>query len=200
MTATDSPKTGLREKKKAKTRAVIQANAIRLFREQGYHATTIEQIAEASEVSPSTMFRYFPTKEALVIEDEFDPLLIEVYGRQPPELSPIQAFLRTVQEGSSQISTEARRAIRERTELIYSVPELRAANLSQMSETLDLIAGLIAERTGGDRGDLSVLVLAGSIVGAVLGAHAYCALHPEADYVDTIQDALEQLAKTMTSG
>ncbi|GIO13770.1 TetR family transcriptional regulator [Cohnella xylanilytica] len=200
MTATDSPKTGLREKKKAKTRAVIQANAMRLFREQGYQATTIEQIADASEVSPSTMFRYFPTKEALVIEDEFDPMLIELYSRQPPGMSPIQAFLQTVREGSARIPPEARRAVRERMELIYSVPELRAANMSQMSETLNLIAGLIAERTGKDRGDLSVLALAGAIIGAVFGAHAYCASHPEEDYIDAIQDALEQMDRTMTSG
>ena len=43
---------GLRERKKAKTRATIQENALRLFREQGYDATTVEQIAEAAEVPP----------------------------------------------------------------------------------------------------------------------------------------------------
>jgi hypothetical protein len=48
---------GLRERKKAKTRAAIQEHALRLFRIQGYEATTIEQIADAAEVSPSTVFR-----------------------------------------------------------------------------------------------------------------------------------------------
>ena len=51
------PRLGLRERKKAKTRALIQEHALRLFQQQGYDETSIEQIAEAAEVSPSTVFR-----------------------------------------------------------------------------------------------------------------------------------------------
>ena len=74
---------GLRERKKARTRATIQKHALRLFRQQGYEATTVSQIAEAAEVSESTLFRYFPTKEDIVRWDEFDPLIVEAFKAQP---------------------------------------------------------------------------------------------------------------------
>jgi AcrR family transcriptional regulator len=64
MTSSPAEPTGLRERKKARTRAAIQRHALRLFQEQGYSATTVDQIAAAAEISPSTFFRYFPTKEA----------------------------------------------------------------------------------------------------------------------------------------
>src|ERR1700735_3172237 len=89
---------GLRERKKARTRATIRAEALRLFREQGYHATTVEQIAAAAEVSPSTFFRYFPTKEDLVLQDDMDTRMIEALERQPAGLSPVAAVRAAARE------------------------------------------------------------------------------------------------------
>ena len=83
---------GLRERKKAKTKAAIQQHALRLFREQGYNATTVEQIAEAAEISTGTFFRYFPNKEDGVLSDIYAPLLAEALAAQPGHLSPIQCL------------------------------------------------------------------------------------------------------------
>src|SRR6266700_1201079 len=89
---------GLRERKKARTRAAIRRHALRLFRQQGYQRTTVEQIAAAAEVSPSTFFRYFPTKEDVVLQDDMDTRMIEALERQPASLSPVAAFRGAVRE------------------------------------------------------------------------------------------------------
>ena len=92
---------GLRERKKARTRASLREHALRLFREQGYQATTVEQIAAAAEVSPSTFFRYFPTKEDVVLQDDMDARMVEAFARQPPDLAPVAAIRAAMREALS---------------------------------------------------------------------------------------------------
>src|SRR3974377_751098 len=93
MQVTDQP-LGLRERKKIKTRQAIRREGFRLLDANGYAATTVEQIADAAEVSPSTFFRYFPSKESLLLADDLDPLVLAAFEAQPPELSPTQAIPR----------------------------------------------------------------------------------------------------------
>ena len=79
---------GLRERKKQKTRWAIQEHAMRLFAQQGYDETTVEQIAAAAEISPSTFFRYFKTKEDVVVQDRYDDMIVEAVVAAPAGLSP----------------------------------------------------------------------------------------------------------------
>ncbi|QGQ95234.1 TetR family transcriptional regulator [Paenibacillus psychroresistens] len=193
MVVDKQQKLGLRERKKIKTRAAIQRHALLLFRKQGYNTTTIEQIAEAAEISASTFFRYFPTKEAVVIEDDFDPLLIQLFKQQPASLTPLQAMHKSMVTGISMIPKEAHSELRERLELTRSVPELHAALLSQMANTMHLIAGLIADRIGADPHDFQVLTMAGSIIGVMMAVQGYLVFNPDADFAELVDQAMIHL-------
>jgi AcrR family transcriptional regulator len=185
---------GLRERKKAKTRAAIQRHALRLFREQGYAATTVDQIAAAAEISPSTFFRYFATKEAAVLYDPVDPVFIALALAQPAELGLIPAFRATVRDVLAQFSEEEMETVRQRQLLVFREPELRAATMDQFAEGIDLIAGVAARRTGRDPADFEVRNWAGAVVGVLLSAFIQAAGDPGSDYVGTLDRALAHLA------
>ncbi|HEY7780409.1 MAG TPA: TetR family transcriptional regulator [Ktedonobacterales bacterium] len=162
------PIPGLRERKKAKTRAAIQRHALRLFREQGYDATTVEQIAAAVEVSPSTFFRYFPTKEDVVLYDDLDPVLIAAFGAQPGDLTPIQALRGALRAVFAGLSADQMTEQWERMRLILAIPELRMRMLDQFASMIDLVADLVARRSGRGADDIAVRAYAGAIMGALL--------------------------------
>lgn len=76
---------GLRELKRERTRRLISDKAFELFTDHGFGQTTVEQIAAAAEVGPSTLYRYFPTKERLVLEFVEDSLFgaLDWFREQP---------------------------------------------------------------------------------------------------------------------
>ena len=177
--ADEPPKLGLRERKKAKTRALIQQVALRLFRDQGYAATSIEQIAEAAEVSTTTVFRYFPTKPDLVIHDDLDGRLMEAVRAQPVELNTVQlvrSALRAVFGGPADHAPEAGGidTLPERMQLMWSEPELRAAMLAELVRTLREVVEFVAERAGRPVDDDRVLATAGALIGVSLAAWFAC--------------------------
>jgi AcrR family transcriptional regulator len=159
---------GLRERKKARTRASIREHALRLFREQGYHATTVEKIAEAAEISPSTFFRYFPTKEDLVLQDDMDTRMIEALERQPAGLSPLAAVRAAVREMFAGYSEADLDVFRQTTQLTMTVPEVRARALDELARTIGVISEAVAGRAGRPADDLNVRVMAGAIVGVIM--------------------------------
>jgi AcrR family transcriptional regulator len=159
---------GLRERKKARTRASIREHALRLFREQGYHATTVEKIAEAAEISPSTFFRYFPTKEDLVLQDDMDTRLIEALERQPAGLSALAAVRAAVREAFASYNAADLDMIRETTRLTMTVPEVRARAVDEFTRSIGLISQALAKRAGRSADDLNVRVMAGAIIGVIM--------------------------------
>jgi len=167
---TSSPPAGLRERKKARTRAAIREHGMRLFEEQGYAATTIDQIAEAADVSQSTFFRYFPTKEDVVLTDDYDPMIVAAMRALPPEVEPLEALRRSVHDVFARLTPQDWEQERRRQRLFQQVPELRARAMQQFTDTIALLADVVADRAGLPAGNFSTRVLAGAVIGAALAA------------------------------
>ena len=168
MSTHDAEQPGLRERKKARTRASIREHALRLFREHGYTATRVEQIAEAAEVSPATFYRYFPTKEDVVLQDDLDVLTLGALEAQPPGLSPLAAVRAAVAAARAGFTDEERERFRQTTALTLAVPEIRARALDEFARTIDVTAVLLARRSGQKPDDVAVRALAGAVFGVIL--------------------------------
>ncbi len=195
MTEADGParQAGLRERKKAKTRASIREQALRLFREQGYQATTVEQIAAAAEISPATFFRYFPTKEDVVLQDDVDVLTIEAFDAQPPDLSPVAAVRAAAATTFAALTPEELARFRETTELTLSVPEIRARAVDEFVRSIEVTAAAVARRTGHAPDDFAVRNLAGAMVGVIMASVLTTKEDPTADLFQRIDAALAHL-------
>ena len=141
---------------------------MRLFRDQGYGATTVEQIAEAAEVSPATFYRYFPTKEDVVLQDDLDALALGELEALPPGLSPLAAVRQATARSVARFTAEDRERVRVTTAPTMAVPEIRARALDEFARTLDVFATALAKRTGREADDPAVRTLAGAIFGVIL--------------------------------
>ncbi len=123
---TDSPARGLRERKKAQTRQRIQEQALRLFLDKGYDATTVQEVTAAAEVSHMTLFRHFRSKEALVESDDYDPMIAELIRARPADEHPLAALRHALLDGLRSVYVKHRDFLLVRTRLILTTPALRA--------------------------------------------------------------------------
>ncbi|MGW1741770.1 acyl-CoA-like ligand-binding transcription factor [Nocardia sp. NPDC001965] len=190
--------TGLRERKKQRTRLAIQEQALALFARDGYENTTVKQIAAAAEVSERTFFRYFPTKEDVVAWDALDLSFAQRFRTQTTTGSAFEAVRATLRETFTDLSPAEQRRLRERVVLMTSVPPLRALLLDQLVSTGHAIAQLVADRTGVAPGDPGVRALTGAVVGAAFAAVLAVPEHPDTDFATLLDETLGQLSTLTT--
>jgi AcrR family transcriptional regulator len=189
---------GLRERKKVRTRAALQRHALQLFAEKGYRDTTIEQIAEAAEVSPSTFFRYFATKEDTVLGDYFDARVVDFFRAAPARMSPAQAMKYAMQQVIDSMSPEDLELELKRNQLIASVPELQRGMIEEMLRPMRMLATALAERVGADPEDPFCKAYAGALIGglvAISGPHEAGGVQDLARIVQGA-DILDQVLRT----
>ncbi|SEF79384.1 transcriptional regulator, TetR family [Actinacidiphila yanglinensis] len=164
-----SPQGSLRERKKVQTRQAIRKAAYRLFAEQGYDATPVDRIAAEADVSPSTVFRYFPTKEDIVLTDEYDDEMAQVLRDRPLDEPPLVSVRQIMHQvlGRMLADPEMRADMVRREELVRDVPAIRARAHEAFSATGRLLGGIIADRTGRAADDLEVRVFTAAVFGAL---------------------------------
>jgi AcrR family transcriptional regulator len=172
---------------------MIRAHALNLFFTQGYEATTVQQIIDEVEVSESTFFRYFPTKGDVVLTDDFDPIIVAAFLRQPPELSPIQALRRAFNEAFGELTPEVQAEQSGRMQLILSVPELRASMLDQFGQAMRLLAQVLAERMGRRSDDMLVITLSGAVVGVAMAVMFTMIDDPSTNLAGVLDEAMGNL-------
>ncbi|MCI3239450.1 MULTISPECIES: TetR/AcrR family transcriptional regulator [unclassified Streptomyces] len=197
LSPTDRPQLGLRERKKIKTREGIRAATYALIKEQGYDATTIEQIAERAEVSPSTVFRYFPTKEDIVLTDEYDPLMLEELRNRPAGESWLDSVRHVMHLAIEANNREDPEVARMRAHLSVQVPAVRSRMVESMSATGRLLREAIAERHGLDPDSIEVRVYAMSFIGGLMEASMYWA---ENDFEGELSDLVDRALDVLEHG
>ncbi|MGP4054880.1 TetR/AcrR family transcriptional regulator [Mycobacterium sp. 4D054] len=164
------PSQSLRERKKLRTRLAIRREAFRLFDEQGYTNTTVEQIAEAAEVSPRTFYRYFGVKERLLLSDDKISPIVEAFIAAPTELSIVAAYRHAVATVFGHLSQEERDDVLAGEQFMYAIPEARGLIYTEYVRLIDLIADALTERPEGPDDEMERRVIAGAIVGVLIAA------------------------------
>lgn len=190
--ASDGIPPGLRERKKAKTRAAIQTHAVRLFEERGFAKTTIEQIAEAAEVSHSTLFRYFPTKKETVAHNAFTPAFLAAFRRQPLDMDVFDAVMAAMREAATEFDADSWNRERRRQKLVLAVPELRGASFEQLGALAASMNKEVAARVGRQPDDFHVR----NFTGALLGVFAAVVVDGRTsieNYVGILEDGVTHL-------
>jgi AcrR family transcriptional regulator len=159
---------GLRDRKKIRTRDTIRREAMRLIDANGYANTTIEQIAEASDISPSTFFRYFPTKESVLMTNDLDRVTVEALAQQSADLSSVKAFRRALEVTMARLSEADWAFERNRLRVVLAVPELKAAQFDVYQRTIADLAAAECHRIGRPADDFEVRVFVGALGGAMM--------------------------------
>ena len=145
----------------------IQAAGLRLVEARGYDEVTVQEIAEAADVSPSSIYRYFETKEGIFLWDEAEsPLLAGIAARLTSDV-PIEALRSAVHAlVDARFERDGSRMLR-RLRLIHAVPDLEAAARAEADRFRRALGEILASGTGRDVDDLRNQVAAAVAVGVL---------------------------------
>jgi AcrR family transcriptional regulator len=160
---------GLRERKRTAAMLRIQSVALDLFEQRGFDEVTVEEVAEASEVSPSSIYRYFGTKEQIVLWDEFDPGMGDLLRVALSDAVPLVGLRRAFLAALDELSAEDELRVQRRLRLAGTSPSLEQASIAQSYAVAEMVEQALAQRLGRPVADLEVQVFAHALIGGFLG-------------------------------
>jgi AcrR family transcriptional regulator len=163
-----SSESGLRERKKQRTRELIAETARRLFTERGFDAVTVAEVARAADVSEGTVFNYFPTKEDLFYGGmaTFEAQLVDAVRQRPAGESVLAGFRRFLLDRSAGLAAkETAAAIDRAARLVGASPALQRRERELVAQATDALAGLIAEELGAGAHDVEAWTVANALMG-----------------------------------
>jgi AcrR family transcriptional regulator len=185
---------GLRERKKQKTRRLLAEIALRRFVEKGVDATTVEEICEEAEVSVSTFFRYFPSKEAAAYPDEAEKVrVVRDVLEEAPDKEPLHKTIRRAALALTEYDLDGKVEFHRWLELLRDEPALAAYGLRLQTTSMETFTKLIAARMGVDPVfDLRPGLGVGMAYAAVNNAWSvWTARDSEGDIRDLINEAFD---------
>jgi AcrR family transcriptional regulator len=184
-----------RQRKKTATRDRIRASALRLFGEQGYDATTVEQIAAAAGVSHMTFFRYFPAKEDVVLSDGYDPLIASFIAQTPATWTLTRRIRTVLVGGLRQIYDAQRDTMLAQNKLIVSTPALRERLWADQIATQQLILEALSAGQHGARPSFTDRV---TVAACLAAASTAILTWVENDGVPELPDLMDQAFDALT--
>ena len=205
-TASTNPRVGLRERKKQRTRQAIVEAATGLFAERGYAETTLAEVAEAAEVSLSTIFNYFPGKPDIVFA-VMDALIDSAQARiveRPEDETATHAVLAWVREVLPELEKPYTEAIRRGEEVIRADTDLMAAERLRSALLEDELALGFARDLGENPPGVRSRMLAAIALGGMVDVwNDWIAMHrgdPDLDFVELNELKAEYLEKALVAG
>lgn len=145
----------------------IQSEAFRLFSDRGFDEVTVDEVARAAGVSHMTFFRHFPTKESVVLDDPFDPMIGAAVADQDAELPPLVRACLGVWVAWTRMNLPDDAWLRERLRLAAAHPGLRARAWENNHRTEQVVTAAL-ERGGTP--SLEAKIAAGAVLGALTAA------------------------------
>lgn len=124
----------LRERKKRLAMRSVQRAALDLFEEYGFDAVSVEEVSDASDASPSTIYRHFGTKERLILWDESDAAIERALRRHLGKVPPLAALRSAFLEAYGSLSEDELALQRRRSDLIDATPQVYAAMAGEFAE------------------------------------------------------------------